>query len=78
MSRGVVTVPVTETNLLHDVQLAVLRLKQLDEQLEDLRVQQLVTGADLWGGRADVQRSNAIADKRERLGIGSAASYLVQ
>lgn len=38
-----------KANLLHDVQLAVLRLKQLDEQLEDLRVQQLVARADLRG-----------------------------
>lgn len=38
-----------DTHLLHDIQLGVLRLKQLDEQLEDLWVQQLVTRADLRG-----------------------------
>ena len=41
-------------HLLHDVQLAVLSLKQLDQQLEDLRVQQLVARADLCGGRVAV------------------------
>lgn len=40
----------TQAHLLHDVQLRVLRLKKLDEQLEDLRVQQLVTRTDLCGG----------------------------
>lgn len=34
-------------HLLHDIQLRVLGLKELDEQLEDLRVQQLVTRTDL-------------------------------
>ena len=42
-----------DPHLLHDVQLGVLRLKELDEQLEHLGVQQLVAGADLgsrgWG-----------------------------
>ena len=45
--------PNPNPHLLHDVQLGVLRLKQLDEQLENLRVKQLVAGADL-GRRGEV------------------------
>lgn len=48
------SIRVTQTHLLHDVQLRVLRLKKLDEQLEDLRVQQLVTRTDLCGGSVHV------------------------
>lgn len=43
----------TESNLLHDVQLAVLCLKELDEEMENLWVQQLVARADLCGGRVE-------------------------
>ena len=44
----------TKTHLLHDVQLRVLRLKKLDEQLEDLRMQQLVARTDLCRGKVYV------------------------
>lgn len=37
------------SHLLHDVQLRVLSLKQLDKQLKNLRMQQLVARADLSG-----------------------------
>lgn len=41
------TTPGAPAHLLHDIQLRVLRLKQLNEQLQDLGVQELVAGADL-------------------------------
>ncbi|TNN81276.1 hypothetical protein EYF80_008336 [Liparis tanakae] len=42
---GIRSVTVPQTDLLHDVQLRVLRLKKLDEQLEDLRVEQLISSS---------------------------------
>lgn len=69
----------TETNLLHDIQLAVLRLKQLDEQLEDLWVQQLVAGADLCRGRAEAQTpslTNGSGSARRRRTSSSKAKWI--
>lgn len=54
--------------LLHDVQLRVLRLKELDEELQHLRVEQLVTCADL---REETFRSEHRRSTKEKSQVSS-------